>query len=404
MDISYSRKNDKRILAGNASILLCLAILTFGCWNEIEWYDFMAPLGTVITFVFLAITLLCYVDVKEALRDKEFYLMVIADVITLVNIFIVKSGIGAFFTVADVMLVMYLSDKIVMPRKWLMCTSVYIAFFYYYWTFDVKGYFKGYNTNYGGLVLITGFAFAMIVLFTAQKYLSSKGKVREAKCVYIPIVFMFFWGYNIISWYRARCALLGLVVILFMVILPKKIWNVKWLYWLLTLGSTVGAIVISIIYILLGSIKDVFTIQVFYKDILSGRDEIWGELWSAFLQKPLTGIGSSYVMKVEWMDGMFEVHNGLLDILIVHGIVVFSLVCFMLIRRLINVQYRATESVIGKVTLAGIIAMLVSSFMENFFIVPPFTLCFLILFVYIRSEFCNENWTSADIVGNKPHM
>lgn len=383
---SVVTNNTKRIMAGNITIVVALFVLTFGCWNEIVWYEFMAPLGTLISFLALAVALLLYVDIKEAIKDRELWLVAIGCIIALVNILIVKSGFGAFFTAADVLLMLYLSDKIKMPPKMLLGVGIYLAFFFYYWTFDVKGYFKGYNTNYGGLVLITGFAFAIVLLNALIIYLKKKSRTKLQILVTMFLIFMYAWGYNIISWYRARCALLGLVVIAFLSIVPIKVWTNKVVYTILSLGVTFGAIAISIVYIWLGYIKDVFTIQIFYKDILSGRDEIWGELWRAYLEKPLTGIGSSYVMQLSWMGGMFEVHNGLLDILIVHGIIVFLIVCVILLKKILQLRSVVASNRVAAMSMAGIMAILGASFMENFFIVPPFLLCFLIMFVYIRQS------------------
>ena len=384
--------NSKRITAGNVAILIALFVLTFGCWNEIAWYNVMAPLGTVVSFIALAIAVLCYVNIKAALKDSESWVVVIGIVLAFINIIVVKSGIGALFTAADLLLILYLADKMVMPRKWIICVGIYIGFFYYYWTFDVKGYFKGYNTNYGGLVLITGFVFAMTMLVMLLDYLKARKNTKLYYIVAAFFLFMFAWGYNIISWYRARCALLGLVIVAIFILVPFKLWTGKILYPVITYGITLGAIVISGIYILLGKIKDVFTIQIFYKDILSGRDEIWTELWTAYLKKPLTGIGSSYKMKLAWMDGMFEVHNGLLDILIVHGIFVFLIVWYLLVKKMLMLRKDVSSSKIAATAFAGMLAILGSSFMENFFIVPPFSICFLILFVIIRQheQFTNK--------------
>lgn len=377
-----NNKSDTRVLIGNISIFVALLILSIGCWNEYTWYEVMAPLGTVISFAFLCVSFFCYVDVKEAIKDKEVWLMAAGDLLALIHIVLIKSGFGAFFTVSTLLMALYLADKLIISRLQFIISGIYLAFYFYYWTFDVKGYFKGYNTNYGGLVLITGYVFAMVMLFYAQGILRKKGKDIYAKLMYAPILFMFAWGYNIISWYRARCALIGLITVALLILLPRKMWKRKVLYGLLCFAVTFGAIAISWLYIMLGRIKDVFTIQIFYKDILSGRDEIWGELWRAYLDHPITGIGSNYVMKLEWMGGMFEVHNGLLDILIVHGIAVFVITMILLVSRLLKLREKAASSTLNKVMMAGIVAILVSSFMENFFIVPPFTLAFMILLSY----------------------
>lgn len=381
-----NRVSDKRILIGSIAIMATVFILSFGLWNEYSWYEFMAPLGTAISFVGLLIAFFCYIDIKTALRDPEFYIMLAGDIVTLINIMIIRSGIGSFFTVADLFLVLYLANKAYFPRKLLIGSGIYLGFFYYYWTFDVKGYFKGYNTNYGGLVLITGYAFAMLMLTILRQYLISRNNKLWSNIVLAFTVFMFAWGYNIISWYRARCALLGLIVIIGIILIPRKLWRIKWLYNLMAIGASFGAILISWIYILLGRIKDVFTIQIFYKDILSGRDAIWTELWTQFLKQPITGIGSKYVIQIDWMGGIFEVHNGLLDILIVHGVLVFALVMILLVKRLFELRTYVVESEISKIAMAGIMAILVSSFMENFFIVAPFTMCFMILFIFVRED------------------
>lgn len=383
-------ENKKRIYAGNVILLATIFILTFACWNEITWYEFTAPLGTIISFVALVAITLLYVDVKVLIKDKAAWFVLVGCVVTLINILIVKSGIGAFFTVADMLLILYLADKIRMGGRTLLYISIYIGFFFYYWTFDVKGYFKGYNTNYGGLVLITGFVFAIVLIVHFRNILKKKENKLPYYILTAFFLFMFAWGYNIISWYRARCALLGLVVLVFLLLLPQKVFTNKVVYRIFTYGVVFGAIAISGIYILLGKIKDVFTVQIFYKDILSGRDEIWSELWTEFLKKPLTGIGSSYTIKLEWMGGMFEVHNGLLDILIVHGVVVFAIVAAMLIRILLMLRERAAGDNVARAAVAGMMAVMGASFMENFFIVPPFSLCFLMLIVIILNDFNKE--------------
>lgn len=386
MNITTKSSNElnKRYAIGNAAILLALFVLTFGCWNEYVWYEFMAPLGTLISFVALVVAVFCYVPFKQMLIDKELYLVAIGSAVALVNLFIIHSNKGAFLTAADVLMMLYLWDKIIMSRRTLVITGVYLAFFYFYWTFDVKGYFKGYNTNYGGLVLITGFVYTMVMLTWLRRYFATKNMNRACKWIMVPTVFMFAWGYNIIAWYRARCALIGLVVVLILFFIPRRFFSIKWLYNCFCYIVAVGMIAISGVYILLGRLKDIFTIQIFYKDILSGRDAIWGELWSEYLRHPITGIGSSYTMKLAWMEGMFEVHNGFLDILIVHGAVVFIIAFVLLIKKLLWLRIYVAESETAKIAAVGVFALLVSSYMENFIIVPPFLICFMILPVFAR--------------------
>lgn len=367
-----------RIKAGNIILSLTCVILTLALWNEHDWYELIVPYATLVSFVALCAVLLCYVPAGEAIKDRELWLVLAGSAVAAANLFIVGSGKGAFLTAADVLLVIYLSDKVRMSKPLCIFMCIYTGAFFFYWTFDVKGYFKGYNTNYGGLVLITGFVFAVTLIIASTEKLKTTEKAG-AWFLRIFTVFMFAWGLNIIAWYRARCALIGLVVYAVLLIIPEKIWKKRGFYLLVTLFATLGAIAVSVLYVVAGRYIKATDIQIFYKDIISGRDLIWQDLWSAFLKAPLTGIGSSYKINVEWMEGMFEVHNGLLDILIVHGVIVFGITCVLLIKRLLALHSRAVENVIARSAVSAVFAILAASFMENFFIVPPFLLYVLVL-------------------------
>ena len=376
--------SENRIRIGNMSLIIAIVLQTAALWNEYTWYEALAPYATLVSLAFLCVTLFCYVSPRQMISDREMWLAAAGCVIAAVNIIIVDSGKGAFLTAADVILVAYLAGKIRFSKYqvWFLC--IYLGFYFYYWTFDVKGYFKGYNTNYGGLVLITGFVFAITGILIMRERLAKNEKMG-ARFLTVFLIFMFAWGYNIVAWYRARCALLALVVYALFMLIPMKIWKNRVFYTLSVLAVTLGAIIISLVYVWAGRFISELDIQVFYKDIISGRDLIWSDLWGAFLKQPLTGIGSSYRINVDWMDGMFEVHNGLLDILIVHGIIVFAIVCFMLIKRLLALGVNASQSIIAKSATAAVFAILAGSFMENFVIVPPFLLCALALIAIAKS-------------------
>lgn len=373
-----SNQITKKMRMGNILIVGAIVILTILLWNEYSWYEAVAPYATLVTFVFLAAAFLCYVPLREAVTDPYLYLCAAASVTAAVNLFIVGSGKGAWLTVTDLLIVVYMADRIRFSKftTWFACA--YTGFYFYYWTFDVKGYFKGYNTNYGGLVLITGFVFAITGILAFRERLKNSEK-KGAAFLMCFAVFCFAWGYNIIAWYRARCALLGLVVFALLIVIPQKVWKNRVFYTLLTLAGTIGAIAVSLLYVWLGKYSDRIDIRIFYKDVISGRDAIWTDLWSAFVKQPLTGIGSSYRINVDWMGGMFEVHNGLLDILIVHGVIVFAITVFMLIKRLLKMRSAAGENIVAKSAMAGTFAILAASFMENFVIVPPFLLCAFVL-------------------------
>lgn len=389
-------KSNKRMLLGNISLFAAILIITTACFHMYSWYSIMAPYGTLIAAVFLIITFFCYVDIKDALKDKYFYMMAVADILALIHLLVLRSNMGAILTVADFLLVLYLSDKITLSKPEVIISAIYIGIFFLYWTIDVKGYFKGYNTNYGGLVLLSGFVFLIYAYELIMKEYGAKlldacdKSAKKNKAIYIFLrlveLFLFAMAYNIIAWYRSRCALMGLVFFTLLFVIPRKVWKNKVFYWVVTLGGTVGAVLFSLLYVWLGNMKDVFTVRLFYKDILSGREEIWKELWGEFIKKPITGIGSSYEIKLDWMGGIFEVHSGLLDILIVHGTVVFLVTIILLIRNLLALHEKVSDNYMCKVAACGIFGMLAAAFIENYIIVAPFSLMLLVLFSYVNSR------------------
>ncbi len=312
--------------------------------------------------------------------------MLTADLLALVHLFLVGSDKGAILIAADFLLILYLANKVVFSDRLLLISAGFTGFFFFYWTVDVKGYFKGYNTNFGGLVLITGFLFTMLLMEYGKDYLKNQKQWKYQKYLWIVEVLLFFLAYKIIAWYRSRCALIGLLVLALLMLVPKEVWNIRPLYYVLCAGATIGSIAFTGLYVWLGVLREQFQIQIFYKDILSGREEIWSELWSAYLKQPFTGIGSSYVIQVEWMGGMLEVHNGLLDLLIIHGLVVFIAACCFLLYRLFGIRKIAAADPVAKCAMAGMMTMLLTSFLENYVIVPPFSLLFLFLFATINNR------------------
>ena len=192
------------------------------------------------------------------------------------------------------------------------------------------------------------------------------------------------FGYVWIVWLRARCAWVGLLVFAVLFFVPRGIFKKKGLYKLLLLFSTIGAILFAAAYIVMSGLGVDFYMPFMYKRFLSGRELIWFELAGAYLRNSLTGIGSSYEMKVYYMEGGLEVHNGLLDILIIHGTVCFCLVIYFLWRRLRGIREVASQNKLAKTAMAGIFSMLVASFFENYFIVAPYSMIFFYLFLIIN--------------------
>lgn len=384
-----------RYNVGNMFIIVGIVLITTLEWHFFDLYQMFTRYGTLIMFVSLVGAFFCYVDIKDAMSDKLFWVMAVTDAIALINLFIIGSNKGCILVVLDFMLVLYLADKVKFSAGQSLFVLVYSAFFFFYWTIDVKGYFKGYNTNYGGLILISGFTFLMVLMqhINEQKYLDYKKLCNESNVVtgrklwiknnwWYVLIYLFFvaLAFNIISWYRSRTALMGLLALLALIIMPRKLISKRGVYTAITILATAGSVLFTRLYIILGRGNDGEGIQLFYKSLISGRNDIWGELWTAYMEHPITGFGSSYVPKLEFMGGVLEVHNAMLDFLFVHGILVFVPVCGLLIYRILGLHEEVLKSSVGKVVFAAIICTLVTGFFENYYIVQPFALMLLSLF------------------------
>ncbi len=373
---------EKKRKIGNISILVVLFLIIAMSWVKHSVYEATTPYGTLLTGAALGIAFLCYVDLKKAFRDPFFYLMILADMLTLINLFVIHSDKGALLTVVDLLLVMYLASKITINRKQMLTVCVVELFFFFYWTVTPKGYYQGFNINYGGLVLLTGLMFGMILIEKIK---------QEKKWNYMWIVqcVLMLIGFKIISYYLSRCALIGAAVFTILILIPKKFWVKtagKVFFYIMSIGVTIGTIPFSVFLVWLGTMREQIDTKILYKSILSGREEVWAELWGVFLKSPITGIGSSYKLHVVDLEGTFEVHSGLLDILFVHGPVVFIIVLCFLLPLLLKLRESMAQSEISKYAGATVFAMLATSFFENYFIVPPFLLLFLLLFTIVSMQ------------------
>ena len=392
-----------------AIILAAILLITTLEWHFAEWYEAFTVYGTLITFVFLAAIALIYKKIPEYFKDKEMITCVVVSVVALINLFLVHSGFGAILIVVDFALVLYFADKLTFSKLQTRNFLVYTAFFFFYWTIDVKGYFKGYNTNYGGLILLSGFACLQVIMTAFYQKIfvknenSADGKhdinhedadsIKRAtinKVIYVILAIAFLIiAFKIISWYRSRTALIGLLVLLLIMIIPEKIITNKFVFTFINLCGTIGAILLTLLYIGLGNIVGEGGIQLFYKNLISGRNDIWLELWTEYLKMPLTGIGSSYVVKVDFMNGMLEAHSGMLDILIIHGIIVFIPICVLFVIKLNKLREHIIGSRVKKTVYAAIICTLFAGMFENFYIVQPFSLILLSYFCIARSDSIN---------------
>ncbi len=334
----------------------------------------------VFVFLMLGILLLVNVNLMEMLRKKDIETIVMMALIVLigVNILIVHSGKGAFFVLADFILVFYLSNKVRLTDLQTMAISGMYLIMLFIWLLFVypqmfAAYeFYGYNTNTAATFTIFTLLCAMVVVMRFREYVEIMG---------LFIVILLVKGIQLALYHRARGALLMLLVFLLLYyVVPKKWWLDKKVFRGICILATFGSLAFVAAYTILGFMGYNYVLPIFYKKVFSGREKIWREFFYLFIKKPLTGIGTN-VEITTFQE--FNVHNAMYNILVVYGILAFVGVLFFVYRRLEQFRVKALASNTAFCALCAVVAV----FFESFFDVDllwvdyAFNLLFLLLVV-----------------------
>ena len=99
----------------------------------------------------------------------------------------------------------------------------------------------------------------------------------------------------------------------------------------------------------------------FYKNIFSGREKIWQEIWDMLRLHIITGIGSGYKLKSFFE---YNIHNAMYDILAVHGIAVFAGSAFIILQRLLSAGREIRRSSSSHLAAAALFAIFFESFID----------------------------------------
>lgn len=332
-------------------------------------YALAGRLASLVVFFVLSFLLLPHG--KEIWAHKRMKAVLVAGtgILAMGNLIWLHSNKGAVLIPSDLALICLASDQVRLDQKTMKLTAALGGILTLVWYPFVRW---DYNFNMAGLT----FLLFMVMSVTFLELLK-----KEGKYAYLFPVQLLMWvtAFFYALLYHSRCALAGILVFGLSLLMMKRILRHRWIYRGLVLLLTLGSIAFTGLYVALA--HGGANVTILYKEVLSGRQDIWRELWEAFLKHPLTGIGSSYVLK---SFEIFEVHNGLFDILVVHGILVFILVEALLLMTLFSLE--RAEGSVAHIGIAAVFAMLAASFFENFFTVPPYSYFFFAFILFIQSS------------------
>lgn len=137
----------------------------------------MTYIAPVYAFLALGILFLNHISLVQCVKskEKEFFLMCGGLLVGAANMVLVKSGIGAIFTLADFFLILYLANKVRFDRIQLGVFSLSCLVIWFYWQFiDQSSYYTGdvvFNSNGLSLVIFSCFCvFICYVVYLLSLY------------------------------------------------------------------------------------------------------------------------------------------------------------------------------------------------------------------------------------------
>ncbi|SKB86317.1 O-antigen ligase like membrane protein [Lachnospiraceae bacterium] len=357
-----------------SDILVILLFLWFYLSSFLwqPFYEKVSGFGTLILFLGSGALFLINTDIRDLFtgEDKrhviaDLAVMAAADVLALLNLFILGSNKGAALVIWSMTLVLFLAGRITVSENTKRILSGCGCILLIPWYAVVRW---DYGFNMAGLAFLVFFLMGVVFL----EYIKN-----DLEFEYLKLVQAVFFAATmlLLICYHARSMIVSLLVFGMVWLLLHHIRDKKLYFRALCVIFTLGSIAFTGLYSALGATG--FQLRILYKDVLSGREGIWSELWGALIKQPLTGVGSSYELKSFFI---FEVHNGLFDILAVHGIPVFILFMWLLYRALFRLErwdYRWYPD--RRLAVSGVFALLTASFFENCFIVPPYSMIFFAL-------------------------
>ncbi len=352
------------------SVLFAYLLLTSFINQKI--YDVMGRYASVVVFVFL--TGLLVLHSREILRNKDVLAVtaLVTILITGINLIVIGSNKGAFFIPTDLCLICVASSYVKLKestKKYIAAGgSIFTILWYAYVRWD-------YNFNMAGLTF-------MLFMMMGVTFLEFLKREKDYEYLTLAQILMYVTAFIYATLYHSRCAMAGILVFGFCILIRRMLISDRLLFTILLILTTAGSVLFTMIYVIMG--EKGFRGRFLYKELFSGRHLIWKELWSAYFAHPVTGIGSSYALK---SFDIFEVHNGLFDILVVHGTVVFFLVLILICAAMNGAHMNKGDRKIKGFAFAAIFAMLVASFFENFFTVPPYSIFFFIFLLLGRGAY-----------------
>ncbi len=345
----------------NALLLFCMFVFYTLTFFVPRFYGYTEKYVGAFVFVILALMFVVNIRPLEKIRarDKQFIALSFLILCAGINILIVRSGFGCFFVITNFALIWYLAGEVrFLKWQFYLFGILYLLMIIYWFAFVYTWMFADYtsfamNTNTAATFTV----FSILCIFVLFDALLEKYPIAG-----LFITMALVKCFQIALYHRSRGAfiLLGVFFVLRFLV-PKKLWERKGFFGTLCVFATLGSLAFVAFYVWLGTTGVNFRMPFFYKNIFSGREAIWLEFWNLFRDKPLTGIGTNVTI-TSFME--FNVHNAMYNILVIHGLIVFVLMMFVMYSRWGRVREGISRRRVSACALAAVFAVCIESFFD----------------------------------------
>ncbi|MCR5024944.1 MAG: hypothetical protein K6A90_11530 [Lachnospiraceae bacterium] len=357
----------------NYAALAILMVFYAGTWTFPGFYHVTEIYNSLIVFTALVILFFANVNIVEKIRKKEPMFIVLSTtlIIAVINLFIIGSNKGCILIIADFLMLLYLAPELKFTERQRTILKVFFLIMFVSWFIYDRAF--SYNSNTGATVTVFTFFGGFILL----QELAGKKEIFG-----FFLVIAFIRVITLVFWHLARGAFFALALfLLFYYILPKTWWKSAGFYRSLIVFSTLGSLAFVGIYVFLGSTGFNMKLPFFYKNIFSGREQIWYEVWEILKDQLLTGIGSGRELRSFFE---YNIHNAMYDILAVHGVIVFAGSIAIIWNRLKMAGERLDTRDPGKMcAIAAIFAIFIESFIDMDLMWADYSPVLLILLVTV---------------------
>ena len=354
--------------------LVIMMIFFGGTWIFPMFYHVTERFNSLIIFVCLAALLFINVDWIGRFKAKDRVLAAMAAglVIAAANLFIIGSNKGCILIITDFLLLLYIAPYVKLTD--IQYKAMAVFFFIMYGVWFVHDMEFSYNTNTGATYTVFSLFAALIML----RYMSLKKEILG----YFTVLALLRTG-TLVMWHLARGAFSALFFficfyMLFLILDPAKY---RKAYAFLCGFAVFGSLLFVWAYVALSRTGYNMRMPLFYKNVFSGREDIWTEVWGMLVKQPLLGIGSGYEL-----SSFFEynMHNAMYDILIVHGFIVFAIAAFVIISRLLDMRDHIKSGPYSLIAGSAAFAIFFESFIDMDLMWADYTpvLLFLMITLY----------------------